>query len=213
MKIALIELGYDLNKNNEIELNEADTITNLKISKRNISTLEDLKYFKNLKIVNATTNNIKDINVFFGNDKIQELYIGENKLGPKLVVQNMVNLKGLYAFRNDLKEIEFIGDFKNLKSLYLQGNLFENLEIPTLTSLESLQLFECDNLKTIDIYSNLKLKQFFLMDMKVVSVVNKSENIKTIFIQKNIADIQPQHKDLKTAPVIKVKGDMIVTPN
>lgn len=213
LKKALIELGYDINKNKEIDQLEVDTITVLKIQKRKISSLDDLSYFKNLKVVNAMTNKITDINVFFGNSKIEELYVGENKLGPKLVVKDMISLKGVYAFRNDLKHIDFIGDFKNMKSLYLQGNLFENLDVQNLPNLESLQLFECDQLKTIDIFKSTKLKQFFLLDMKVVNVAWKNKDVKTIFVQKNVADIQPQHDSLKTAPTIKIKEDMIIKFN
>lgn len=213
LKKALIELGYDINKNKEIDQLEVDTITVLKIQKRKISSLDDLSYFKNLKVVNAMTNKITDINVFFGNSKIEELYVGENKLGPKLVVKDMISLKGVYAFRNDLKHIDFIGDFKNMKSLYLQGNLFENLDVQNLPNLESLQLFECDQLKTIDIFKSTKLKQFFLLDMKVVNVAWKNKDVKTIFVQKNVADIQPQHDSLKTAPTIKIKEDMIIKSN
>jgi Leucine-rich repeat (LRR) protein len=213
LKKALLELGYDTNKNKEIDQIEVDTITILKLQKRSISSLNDLSHFKNLKVINVMTNKITDIDVFFGNSKIEELYVGENKLGPKLVVKDMISLKGVYAFRNDLKDIEFIGDFKNMKSLYLQGNLFESLDVQNLPNLENLQLFECNQLKTIDISKNTKLKQFFLLDMKVVNVAWKNQDVKTIFIQKNVADIQPQHDSLKTAPTIKIKEGMIITPN
>lgn len=210
LKKALIELGYDTNKNREIELSETDTITQLKVAKKNISSLDDLVYFKNLKIVNAMTNNISNIDVFHGNSKIEELYIGENKLGPKLIVKNMIALEGLYAFRNDVNYIEFIGEFKNMKSLYLQGNLFEKLNIENLINLENLQLFECDQLKSIDISKQTKLKQFFLLDMKVIYVGSKNKDVKTIFVRKNVADFQPQHDSIKTAPVIKIKEGMII---
>jgi Leucine-rich repeat (LRR) protein len=213
LKNALIELGYDTNKNHEIEQEEVDTITILKVQKKNISSLNDLIHFKHLKVINAMTNNITDINVFYGNSVIEELYIGENKLGPKLLIKDMVNLKGVYAFRNDLQHIDFIGDFRNMKSLYLQGNIFQHLDVTNLPNLESLQLFECENLQTIDISKNTKLKQFFLLDMKVANVIWKTQDVKTIFVKKNVADIQPQHDSLKTAPTIKIKEGMIIKPN
>lgn len=213
LKKTLIDQGYDTNKNMEIDQFEVDTITILKIQKRNIASLDDLRHFKNLKSVNAMTNIITNVNVFFGNSKIEELYIGENKLGPNLIIKDMVNLKGVYAFRNDLKSIEFIGNFENMRELYLQGNLFENLAVQNLPNLESLQLFECEKLKTIDISKRTKLKQFFLLDMKVVNVAWKSSDVKTIYVQKNVADIQPQHDSLKTAPTIKIKEEMIIKSN
>ncbi|MCZ8198679.1 MAG: hypothetical protein O9267_13830, partial [Flavobacterium sp.] len=184
LKNALIELGFDFNKNSEIEISEIDTVTKIKVTKKSIKSLDDLIYFKGLKIINAMTNDITDLNVFYGNTTIEELYVGENKLGEKLVIKEMPNLKGLYAFRNDIKEFEFIGKYENLKSLYIQGNPVENLNLQNLTNLESLQLFECDNLKTINFFIETKLKQFFLLDMKVVNVLKK-ENTRTLYLEKN----------------------------
>ena len=213
LKSALVELGYDFNKNKEIEISEIDTVTKIKVNKKNIKSLDDLKYFKSLKIINVMTNDITDLNVFYGNTTIEELYVGENKLGDKLVIKEMPNLKGLYAFRNNIKELEFMGRFENLKSLYIQGNPVENLNLQNLPNLESLQLFECENLKTIDFYIATKLKQFFLLDMKVVNVL-KNENKRTIYLEKNSdPKNSPKIDSIKTAPVIKVTKDMIITPN
>jgi len=213
LKKALIELGYDRNKNSEIEISEIDTVQKLKLSKRNIKSLEDMIYFKSLKELNVMTNEIKDIKVFYGNSTIEELYIGENKLGPKLTVKDMSNLKGVYAFRNGIIEFEFIGEFPRFKSLYIQGNPVVNLDIQNLKNLENLQLFECDNLKTIDIWKTTKIKQFFLMDMKVVNVVSKNEFVRTAYIEKNSdPKNSPKIDSVKTAPVIKITKDMIITP-
>jgi len=184
LKKALIELGYDRNKNFEIEISEIDTVQTLKVSKRNIKSLDDLIHFKSLKVINAMTNEIKEISVFYGNSIIEELYIGENKLGPKLTIKNIPNLSGIYAFRNEISDFEFIDEFTKLKSFYIQGNPVVNLDLQNLPNLESLQLFECDNLKTIDFSVKTKLKQFFLLDMKAVKVVLKNEKVKTVYIEK-----------------------------
>lgn len=214
LKKALIELGYDRNKNAEIEISEIDTVQKLKVPKRNIKSLDDMIYFKSLKELNVMTNEVKEIKVFYGNSTIEELYIGENKLGPKLIVKDMPNLKGIYAFRNDIIEFEFIGEFPKFKSLYIQGNPVVNLDIQKLKNLENLQLFECDNLKTIDLWKQTKIKQFFLLDMKVVNVVSKNEFVRTAYIEKNSdPKNSPKIDSVKTAPVIKITKDMIITPN
>lgn len=214
LKKALIELGYDRNKNSEIEIREIDTVQKLKVAKRNIKSLDDMIYFKNLKVLNVMTNDIKEIKVFYGNSTIEELYIGENKLGPKLIIKNMPNLTGVYAFRNNITEFEFIGEFPKFKSLYIQGNPVVNLDIQNLKNLENLQLFECDNLKTIDLSKTTKIKQFFLLDMKVVNVVSKNEFVRTAYIEKNSdPKNSPKIDSVKTAPVIKITKDMIITPN
>ena len=214
LKKALIELGYDRNKNKEIEISEIDTVQKLKITKRNINSLDDLVHFKSLNEVNAMTNNIKEISVFYGNSTIQELYVGENKLGPKLTIKNMPNLSGLYAFRNDIVEFEFVEEFSKLRSIYIQGNPVINLDLQNVPNLENLQLFECDELKTIDLLKKTKIKQFFLLDMKVVNVVSKNEFVRTAYIEKNSdPKNSPKVDSVKTAPVIKITKDIIITPN
>ena len=213
LKITLIEQGYDFNHNNEIEICEIDTITKLKVIKKGIKSLDDIKYFKKLKVINAMTNEIKDLRIFEGNQTIEEIYVGVNKLGKKLIINNIPNLTGLYAFRNNINEIMFVSKNEKLKSLYIQGNPIENLKLENLPNLENLQLFECESLKTIDFYIGTKLKQFFLLDMKVVNVV-KNENIRTLYLENN-SNLKNSRKvdSIKTAPVIKVTKDMIITPN
>lgn len=63
LKLALLELGYDFNLDNEIQISEIDTVSTLKISKRNIKQLDDLVYFKNLKVINAMANQITNLDV------------------------------------------------------------------------------------------------------------------------------------------------------
>lgn len=214
LKKALIELGYDRNKNAEIEISEIDTVQKLKVSERNIKLLDDMIYFKSLKQLNVMTNEIKEIEVFYGNLTIEELYIGENKLGPKLVVKGMPNLKGLYAFRNGIIEFEFIGEFPKFRSLYIQGNPVVNLDIQNLKYLENLQLFDCDDLKTIDLWKQTKIKQFFLLDMKVINVISKNEFVKTAYLEKTSdPKNSPKFDSVKTVPVIKLAKDMIITPD
>ena len=159
------------------------------------------------------SNEIKDISVFYGNSIIEELYIGKNKLGPKLLIKNMPSLSGIYAFQNEIIDFEFIGEFLKLKSLYIQDNPVINLDLQKLQNLENLQLFECDNLITIDFSKKTKLKQFFLLDKKVVNVISKNDSVKTFVLEKTTdSKNSPRIDSIKTAPTYKVKKGMIITP-
>lgn len=206
LKKALIELGIDKNKNSQIEHDEIKDIQSLNISEKNIKSIEDLVHFKSLKELNANGNLITDINIFFGNTVLEELYIGDNKLGPELVIKDMPNLKGLYAFRNNIKDFKFLSVLSNLKSLYIQENPIVYLNIENLINLENLQLFECYNLKQIDLNKSTKIKQFFIIDMKVERVVSKDQNSNSVYL-KNIEDAKnpSQIDNLKVAPTIKIK--------
>ena len=206
LKLALLELGYDFNLDNEIQISEIDTVSTLKISKRNIKQLDDLVYFKNLKVINAMANQITNLDVFFNNSIIEEIYIGENKLGEKLVLKNLKNLTGLYAFRNGIVEIDFIGT-DNITSLYLQGNLFEKVEFKNLTKLYSLQLSENTKLKEIDVSSNKEIVQLYLTytDISTLDITN-NPLLKTLYVEKKV-EIKKSKKlsDFKPMPLIIIK--------
>jgi len=204
LKIALLELGYDFNKNNEIEFSEIDTVIKLKISERNIKRLDDLVHFKNLKTINAMTNQIKNLDVFFNNTVIEEIFIGENQLGKKLTLKNIPNLKGLYAFRNDLEEIKLI-DTNNIQSLYLQGNSFEKVGFKNLSKLKSLQLSENTGLKIIDISNNKELGQLYLTDTGISKLdITNNPLLKTLYIENNVELLKNNSQsNFKPMPIIK----------
>ena|SRR5690606_14090802 len=206
LKKALIELSLDKNKNSQIEIKEVEHLEDIDISDKKIRSIDDLINFKNLKVINANNNLISDITPLYGNEKLEEIYIGDNQLGPILILKDMPNLKGVYAFRNNLKEIKFLSSFPNLKSLYLQENPITSLNIENLINLESLQLFECFDLKEIKLNKKAKIKQFFIIDMKVKNIVSNDEFTNIVQLEK-IEDARniSENENFKIAPVIKVK--------
>lgn len=206
LKKALIELSLDKNKNSQIEIKEVEHLEDIDISDKKIRSIDDLINFKNLKVINVNNNLISDITPLYGSEKLEEIYIGDNQLGPILILKDMPNLKGVYAFRNNLKEIKFLSSFPNLKSLYLQENPITSLNIENLINLESLQLFECFDLKEIKLNKKTKIKQFFIIDMKVKNIVSNDEFTNIVQLEK-IEDARniSENENFKIAPVIKVK--------
>lgn len=204
LKAVLIGKGYDFNKDNEIYIEEIDTVTVIDVSKSNIQSLDDLRHFRSLKEVNAMRNRITNLDVFFNNDVIQELYVGENQLGKKLTLKNIKNLTGLYAFRNGIEEIELINT-DNIESLYLQGNLFESLEFKNLHSLRSLQLSENKLLKELDVSSNIKMQNLYLT-LTAITKLDISNNplIQFLYVEKGVEIIRSKIKpDLKPMPTFE----------
>lgn len=200
LKLALLDLDYDFNKDNEIEISEIDTVSKLTIRDRSIKQLDDLIYFKNLKIINAMSNQITNLDVFFDNSMIEEIYVGENNLGKKLVLKNLKNLTGLYVFRNGLEEINLI-DTNNIQSLYIQGNLFETIEFKNLSKLNTLQLTDNEKLKVIDVSNNKKLKQLYLINT-AISELDMTNNLflKILYVEKGVK-IKKNDKQSKFKPM------------
>ncbi|WP_338841153.1 hypothetical protein [Flavobacterium ginsenosidimutans] len=207
LKKALLELGYDVNKDNEIQISEIDTISKLKISNRNIKSLNDLVHFKKLKTVNAMKNQLANLDVFFNNSTIEEIYVGENMFGKKLVIKNMPKLKGLYAFRNGLDELVLINT-PNIESLYLQGNMFEKIILDKLTKLKTLQLSENGNLQLIDINKNIELVQLYLNSTKIVKLdISNNLLLKTLYVDNGVNLLKSEKQsDFKPMQSIKVSN-------
>ncbi|MBS7256516.1 leucine-rich repeat domain-containing protein [Flavobacterium branchiicola] len=205
LKIALLELGYDVNKDNEIQITEIDTISKLKISNRNIKSLDDLVHFKKLKTVNAMKNQVLNLDVFFNNSTIEEIYVGENMLGKKLVIKNMPKLKGLYAFRNGLNELVLINT-NNIESLYLQGNIFEKIILDELPKLKTVQLSENGNLKIIDVKRNVELVQLYLNSTKIDKLdISNNPLLKTLYIDNGVSLLKSEKQsNFKPMQSIKV---------
>lgn len=204
LKKALLELGYDVNKDNEIQNSEIDTISKLKVSNRNIKSLDDLVHFKKLKTVNAMKNQVTNLDVFYNNSTIEEIYVGENMLGRKLVIKNMPKLKGLYVFRNGLNELVLINT-TNIESLYLQGNMFEKIILDELPKLKTLQLSENGNLKLIDVKKNVELVQLYLNSTKIEKLdISNNPLLKTLYIDNGV-NLLKSEKQSNFKPMQSIK--------
>lgn len=203
---ALIELGFDTNKNSHIEFNEIEYVEELNISGRKIKTLDDLEKFKYLKILNVNNNLISDISTLYGNENLEEIYIGDNQLGPVLDLRDLPSLREVYVFRNQLKQINFVSSFPSLTALYLQENPISNLNIVNLENLESLQLFECFDLRKIELSKKAKIKQLFIIDMQITKIVPNPNLTTTVYLEKKPdANNISETENFKLAPVIKVQ--------
>lgn len=207
LKKALLELGYDVNKDNEIQISEIDTISKLKISNKNIKSLDDLVHFKKLKILNAMKNQVANLDVFFNNSTIEEIYVGENILGKKLVIRNMPKLRGLYAFRNGINELILINT-NNIESLYLQGNMFEKIILDELPKLKTLQLSENGTLKMIEVEKNNELVQLYLNSTKIEKLdISKNLLLKTLYIDRGVNLLKSEKQsNFKPMQTIKVSN-------
>ncbi|PXY47103.1 hypothetical protein DMB68_08140 [Flavobacterium hydrophilum] len=64
-KNALFEnkIKIDLNNDGIIQVDEAEKVTDLNLMKKNISDITEIKYFKNLKTLSLTNNNLKILKV------------------------------------------------------------------------------------------------------------------------------------------------------
>jgi Leucine-rich repeat (LRR) protein len=204
LKSALLKKGYDFNKDGQIEVSEIDTVKKLNVSKSEIKSLDDLTHFKSLISINANDNQIKNLDVFFNNGIIKEIYIVRNALGKKLILKDARNLTDLAAANNNIEEIDLTGT-ENIKSLYLQGNAIKTIVLKKLLDLQSLDLMYNSQLKLIDISANHNLNSLYLLSTGITKLdVTGTPLLETLYVDKNVSIIKGNgHTNVKAAPIVK----------
>ena len=111
----LRELGYDKNYDWVIDSLEALEIENLHINSCNISSLEGIQNFANLRVLSCGYNNLIELDVSH-NKKLEEIYCNDNRL-VRITLAGDSALVRLNCVRNELS------------TLYIAENLLlEHLE-------------------------------------------------------------------------------------
>jgi Leucine-rich repeat (LRR) protein len=146
---AVLE-NFDLNKNGSLESLEADKVTNLFLVQKNITSADDLVFFKNVKMVVMDDNTIPAISIS-GMDHL-ELF---SCTGCRISSFKATNLK-------------------KLSTLYLDNNLLENISLKEIPAIEQLTL-SLNQLKTIDVTSFRNLKKLNI-EQNRIQKLDISEN-------------------------------------
>lgn len=141
---AVLE-NFDLNKNGTLEFQEAGMVTNLFLVQKGIASIEDLRFFKNVKMIVLDDNTIS--NMMVSNLDQLELF---SCTGCKISSFKAENLK-------------------NLTSLYLDNNLLESISLAGIPKIDQLTL-SLNQLKTIDLTQLKKLRKLNLEHNKLQKI-------------------------------------------
>lgn len=201
LKKSLI-FQIDNNKNGQIDIDEINTTTKLKLDEKEISDLSGIEQFKNLTSLNLRKNNISDFSKINQLLNLEELYIGDNKRLKNLNLKKLTNLKELYAFKLGLKKIKI--NSKKIKNLYLQDNNFTKFETNNFPELFTLNMSDCKELKELDFTKNPKLGQIYLLGTDIKNLnVSKNPLLKIIYIERNVKLEKGEgQENLKPAPIV-----------
>ena len=154
---AVIE-NFDLNKDGNIFQFEADRVENLFLVGKGITTVEDLRYFKNAKMIVLDDNNIPVLSVK-NTDRLQLFSCTRCKISS-FSAENLKNLTSLYLDDNTIENILLkstpaisqltvslnkikaidLSSLKNLKNINLEHNLIQKLDISQNLNLETLNV-------------------------------------------------------------------------
>ena len=157
-KNAILENGVDLDKDQEIQLHEAEAVTVLNVSSKEITDLTGIEAFKNLKELSCNWNELTIIDVS-KNDSLEGLFCASNRL-TKIDLSKNLLLSAIALDENPL----IVVDLTNNEKL--------NKLTCTKTSLTVLDLTKNLKLIQLNCTSNPDLKTVF------VPVINAAVNNK-----------------------------------
>ena len=134
---------------------QVSNFTSLTCHSMGVSDLEGLEQFSALQKISFHKNRIKRFN-FTARDfpKLEELNLGRNQL-KELRVKHFSDLKRIFAFGNQLREIELV-NLTQLSQIKINNNRLDEVNYRNLPTLKKVYLFN-NNVEFIDIYNLPKL--------------------------------------------------------
>ncbi|MUP46596.1 hypothetical protein E0K83_12700 [Gramella sp. BOM4] len=181
---ALIDLEIDSDGvvNTSVLREDVETIENLDVSKRGITSLVGLEAFVNLKDLYAFDNQIENIDVR-SLPELKHLSLDRNSIS-QLDVSNNPLLQELYVSENDLSQLD-LGDQPDLRNLHAGGGNLTQIDLSKAPNLQSLILWGSE-LTEIDLNSNLELVELVLDDNNLTSLdISKNPKVQFVYAVNN----------------------------
>lgn len=244
--ISEFDFLYDTSSKNapgyNFKLKEETVYTNY-YDKGDIKSLEDIKYFKELKTLRIVLNKIENIEPLINCPKLECLYLDFNELQNITILNSFDNLKNLSFAFNKIEDISPLESniLRNLKILLLSGNniiqanTLENLEnrsnlkyldlsvnkiseIPNLEDYKSLTDLDLHTNYIVDI-SNLQklesIEKLNLNDNKIenISSLETLKTLKTLYLSYNRIENINSIKNLELSELLLHKNRLKEFPN
>ena len=150
----------DTNGDGIIQVCEAENISSLTVDNSNITSMEGLLSFRNLKSISCRNNQITTLDLS-SLKQLQNVVCDNNNLNT-LNVQGLNNLKVLWCYRNQLTSLN-LSSLPSLESLYFEFNKISTLNISSSNAINDLR--GRYNLLTTLTVSHLKnLNQLYISD-------------------------------------------------
>lgn len=172
----------DANYDGNIQISEALQVSLLNVYSCQISSLEGIQSFTNLKELNCYLNELTSLNVQ-GLTNLQNLNCYSNQIS-NINVQGLLNLQELNCFENQISTLDVQG-LINLKHLNCNINQISTLDLHNLINIEnldcssnqltSLNIEGCNNLQIFTCSNNL-LNSLDLSSFTNITTISCSSN-------------------------------------
>lgn len=168
---AVLLKRFDIDKDNEISLEEARKVTYLSLENNNITSLEGLQYFVSLTYISCYNNQISEIDLS-NCINLERLIVGKNNL-TSLDVSKNIKLKELHCAYNFIEHLDISNNIE-LSRLYCIYNNLSSLNVSNNLALEELQCGE-NNLTHLNINNN-KMLTYLTCSNNKLTTINLSNN-------------------------------------
>ncbi|MFT3796398.1 T9SS type A sorting domain-containing protein [Flavobacterium sp.] len=132
-------LTIDANNDGEIEVAEALQLVWFSMPNGNVTSVEGLSYFSNIKFLGFYNNQLTALDIT-GLDNLESLTCSQNQI-TTLDVTNAVHLKYLDCYDNQLTSLT-VGGLTQLEQLFCQSNQLTALDI---SGLDALTQIDCSH--------------------------------------------------------------------
>ncbi|MDO6355571.1 leucine-rich repeat domain-containing protein [Caloramator sp. CAR-1] len=133
----------------EVYVKDVAGITELDLRFQGVETIEDLRFFKSLKKLNISNNNLRNLNGLENLKGLEKIIAYENNIEDVSALANVKSLKYLDLANNQIKDAKPLTNLLNLEVLNLSANRIEKID-----GFENLK-----NLKELDLSQN-RIKDF-----------------------------------------------------
>lgn len=165
-KNKLIASGIDTNNDGNIQLTEAQAVTNLNVTNANIASLTGIAAFTNLQTLSCSANNLTTLDISSLTNLVNLICFDNNITAITAVASP--NLKTLSCYNNALTSID-LSLFVNLEFLSIKHNQLTVLNTTGLTALRHLDA-GFNNMTTITVADKPNLVTLYLGYNQLTSV-------------------------------------------
>lgn len=177
----------------DIYLSDVLKLTELNLSRKNIKSLEDIVYFKNLKRLYCEFNEVVDVSYLMELKYLEALYLGNNEIKDISSLGELKNLKVLSLIYNKISNITALKALTGLKMLELDFNEIEDISpLETLINLEELSISsnQIIDITVIGTLKNLKFLNLSNNNISDISCLGQLDNLGLLAVDSNkITDI------------------------
>lgn len=218
----------------EIYISDVEEITSLEVRGMDISFIDGIQHFTNLKECNLEVQFISDITPLSNLTKLTDLNLRGNEISNIEPLSKLVNLINLNLDMNQITDIGSLKDLSNLEIINLSNNSIKDItslaelynlnsielynnriaDLSPLSSLINLNFLDLNNNEIFDIspLNNLtKLKQLHLDNNKIDDIkdILNLKNLNTLSITENYLDISPGSITMENIRELQVWVDSI----